>query len=166
MKIMNKYLLLLLLLFIPSLLLASGKNKEPYVYKSINEVSLTKAEIISYSSQFIAQKFVSGKSVIELKDKELGKIVGNIVLMNKKAKFFHAFKGISGNMTISAKKGKFKFEMASIVGTDGKGKKANFGELEGANRYRIEPMTVQILDEFVLELKNYLSKAKASDDDW
>jgi len=137
-------------------------SEGPYIYEKIENVDLNKSEIISHSVAFLSEKFVSAKSVIQLKDPELGKIVGDVVLMNSKAGFFDAFKGITGRLVIDAKDGKYRMRMSNIVAIDGNGEVSVFGKLEGANRYRIEPMAKSVLDEFSNELKIYLQKAKES----
>lgn len=133
-----------------------------YVFEKIENVDLNKNEIITHSTAFIAEKFVSAKSVIQLKDPELGKIVGDVVLMNSKAGFFDAFKGIKGRLVLDAKDGRYRLQMSNIEAIDGNGVVSSFGRLEGANRYRIEPMAKSVLAEFSDELTTYLRKAKAS----
>lgn len=83
-------------------------NDAAYVFERIENVEMNKNEIIAHSAAFIAEKFVSAKSVIQLKDPELGKIVGDVVLMNSKAGFFDAFKGIKGRLILDAKDGKYR----------------------------------------------------------
>jgi len=119
---------------------------------------MNKKKIIAHSAAFIAEKFVSAKSVIQLKDPELGKIVGDVVLMNSKAKFLDAFKGIKGRLIVDAKDGKYRMRMSNIVAVDGDGVEANWGKLESANRYRIEPMAKSVLAEFSDELTSYLKE--------
>jgi len=81
-----------IVVIVPVAFAEESKNEEklsdgPYVFEKIESVDLSKSEIITYSAAFIAEKFVSAKSVLQLKDAELGKIVGDVVLMNsKKAK--------------------------------------------------------------------------------
>lgn len=162
---MNKIFIFLLVfaIFISVSDSALTKEKEPYIFEAVKEVALTKAEIISYANAFIAEKFVSAKSVIQMNDPNLGKIVGDVALINPKAKFGHAFKGIRGRFVLDAKDGKFRLQMSNIVGTDNNGVEKAWGKLEGANRYRIEPMAVSILENFTTELQKYLNNAKAND---
>jgi hypothetical protein len=158
---------LAIILIVPAAYAEESKNKEelsdiPYVFEKIENVDLNKSEIITHSTAFIAEKFVSAKSVLQLKDAELGKIVGDVVLMNSKAGFFDAFKGIKGRLVIDAKDGRYRLQMTKIEAIDGNGVVSPFGRLEGANRYRIEPMAKSILAEFSGEFTEYLKKAKAS----
>jgi hypothetical protein len=133
-----------------------------YIFERIENVELNKSEIIAHSAAFIAEKFVSAKSVIQLKDPELGKIVGDVVLMNSNAGFFDAFKGIKGRLVLDAKDGRCRLQMSNIVAMDGNGDESGWGKLEGPNRYRIEPMAKIVLSKFSDELVAYLKKAKAS----
>lgn len=133
-----------------------------YVFERIENVEMSKNEIIAHSAAFIAEKFVSAKSVIQLNDPELGKIVGDVVLMNSNARFLDAFKGIKGRLVLDAKDGRYRLQMSNIVAIDGNGVESAWGKLEGANRYRIEPMAKSVLATFSDELAAYLKKAKAS----
>lgn len=157
-----------IVVIVPVAFAEESKNEEklsdgPYVFEKIENVDLSKSEIITYSAAFIAEKFVSAKSVLQLKDAELGKIVGDVVLMNSKAGFFDAFKGIKSRLVIDAKDGRYRLQMTGIEAIDGKGVVSPFGRLEGANRYRIEPMAKLLLAEFSGEFTEYLKKAKASE---
>ena len=134
-----------------------------YVFERVENVDLNKSEIVAHSAAFFAEKFVSAKSVIQLKDPELGKIVGDVVLMNSKARFLDAFKGIKGRLVLDAKDGKYRLQMSNIEAIDGNGLVSPFGKLEGANRYRIEPMAKSVLAEFSDEITAYLKKAKTSE---
>ncbi|WP_132999805.1 DUF4468 domain-containing protein [Luteimonas arsenica] len=143
---------------------ALAKDKEPYVWEKIQTVDLTQREIITYSNAYIAEKFGSGKEVVELNDPDLGKLVGTVILMNEDAKLLHAFHGIRGRLIIDAKDGRIRIQMHNIVATDSKGVKAAWGEIESANRYRIEPMAVKVLDKFATDLQTYLANARANSD--
>jgi hypothetical protein len=101
--------------------------------------------------------------VIQLKDLEMGKIVGDVVLMNPNAGYFDAFKGIRARLVLDAKDGKYRLQMSNIEAVDGYGVISPLGRLEGANRYRIEPMANAVLAEFSNELATYLRRAKASE---
>jgi hypothetical protein len=57
----------------------------------------------------------------------------------------------------------FRLQMSNIEAIDGNGLASPFGKLEGANRYRIEPMAKSVLAEFSDEITAYLKKAKASE---
>ncbi|MEA3421703.1 MAG: hypothetical protein U9Q97_08525, partial [Acidobacteriota bacterium] len=98
----------------------------------------------------------------QLKDPELGKIVGDVVLMNSKAGFLDAFHGIKTRVVLDAKDGKYRLQMSNVVATDRNGIESPWGKIEGANRYRIEPMAQSVLCEFSNELLNHLKKVKAN----
>lgn len=50
--------------------------QEERIFRQIHEVKLTKNEIFSKCLEWMAQTFVDSKDVVELKDKETGKIIG------------------------------------------------------------------------------------------
>lgn len=154
------FVLLLSLLALP----AWGKDKEPYVWERVNEVDLTQQEIITYAHVYLAEKFVSSKDFIQLNDPALGKLVGTVILRNKDARLLHAFHGIRGRLIIDAKDGRYRIQMTNIVGTDSDGQPHSWGQIEGANNYRIQPMAESVLDDFSNELTSFLASAKANED--
>jgi hypothetical protein len=133
----------------------------PYVFEKVESVDLSRKEIIAHANAFIAERFVSAKSVIQLNDPELGKIVGDVVIMNSQAGFFDAFKGIKTRLVLDAKDGRYRLQASNVEGIDGKGVvPAMWGKLESANRYRIEPLAQSLLPAFSEDLHAYLKKAK------
>lgn len=143
---------------------AAAKDEEAYVWERISEVDLTQQEIITYAHAYIAENFGSSKEIIELNDPALGKLVGTITVMSEDARRLHAFHGANGRLIIDAKDGRYRIQMTNIVGTDANGVKANWGRLESANRYRIQPMAESALDRFANNLQTYLANAKANSD--
>jgi hypothetical protein len=136
-----------------------------YVFERIATVDMKKAEIVAHVNAFIAERFVSGKSVIQLSDPELGRVVGDVVLMNSKAGVFDAFKGIKTRIVVDAKDGRFRLQASNVEGINGKGVVPPvWGKLESANRYRIEPLAQSLLPPFADEFHEYLKKAKAKAD--
>lgn len=134
-----------------------------FVYEKIESVELSRREIIGYAAAFLAEKFKSSKSVIELRDEDLGKIVGDVILKDEKAGMFDAFKEIKARIILDAKHGRYRLQATNLVGLDGNGN-TTFGKIEGANQYRLEPLALNVLPPFADELKAYLTKAKASRD--
>jgi hypothetical protein len=133
----------------------------PYVFERIENVELSKKEIVAHTSAFIAEKFVSARSVIQLNDSELGKLVGDVVLMNTQAGFFDAFKGIKTRLVLDARDGRYRLQASNVEGIDGNGVvPAMWGKLESANRYRIEPLAQSLLKALAEDLSEYLKKAK------
>jgi hypothetical protein len=140
---------------------AKSSADAPYVFERISTVDLGKKELIAHVNAFIAERFVSGKSVVQLNDPELGRIVGDIVLMNPTAGFFDAFKGIKTRFIVDARDGRFRLQATNVEGIDGNGVvPPNWGKLESANRYRIEPLAQSLLPAFADALHDYLKKAK------
>jgi hypothetical protein len=142
-----------------------GGADAPFVFERFEAVELSQKHIVAHTAAFIAERFVSSKSVMQLKDPELGKIVGDIVLMNANAGFFDAFKGIKTRVVLDAKDGRYRLRATNVEGIDGNGVVPAWGKLKGPNRYRIEPMAQGLLTGFADDLLAYLKKAKA-DGNW
>ena len=134
-----------------------------FLYEKIEPVELSKKEIIAHSAAFLAEKFKSSKSVIELRDDELGKIVGDVILRNPKAKFLSAFPAVKVRIIIDAKDGRYRLQATNIVGVDGNGKVTTW-TIEGTNQYRLEPAALEALNAFAAEFKTYISNVKSSSD--
>jgi hypothetical protein len=133
----------------------------PYVFERIESVELTKKEIIAHANAYIAENFVSARRVIQLSDPELGKIVGDVVLMKGDAGLFDAFKGIKTRLVLDARDGRYRLQATNVEGIDGTGVvPAMWGKLESANRYRIEPLAQSLLPALAADLQTYLKKAK------
>lgn len=140
-------------------------NDALFLFEKVESVDLTKKEVVAHAAAFIAEKFKSSKSVIELRDDELGKIVGDVVLANPDAKMFDAFKAIKTRVIVDAKDGKYRLQATNIVGIDGNGNVSPWGNIESANQYRVEPLALHVLSAFAEEFKAYMGKAK-TDDSW
>ena len=137
-------------------------ENELFVFERIAPVELSKNEIITQAAAFIAAKFVSAESVIQLQDAELGRIVGDVVLHDRDARMLAAFKGIKARITIDAKDGRYRLQATHIVGIDGNGRVSPWGEVESANQYRVEPLAAKLLVAFEQDLTSHLKNAKAS----
>lgn len=61
---------------------------------------------------------------------------------------------------MEAEDGRCRLQMTNIVAVDSKGLKTNWGEIESANNYRIQPMADKVLADFSTEPNAYLSNAK------
>jgi hypothetical protein len=138
-------------------------ENELFVFEKISPVELSKKEIITQAAAFIAAKFVSARSVIQLQDAELGKIVGDVILHDRDARMLAAFKGVKVRITIDAKDGRYRLQATNIVGIDGNGAVSPWGEVESANQYRIEPLAAKLLNDFEQELTSHLKTAKAAE---
>ncbi|MFD0727448.1 DUF4468 domain-containing protein [Lysobacter brunescens] len=132
-----------------------------FVYEKIEAVDLSKREIVSHAAAFLAEHFKSSRSIIELRDDELGKIVGDIIVKNPKAKMLSAFPAIRTRIIIDAKDGRYRLQATNIVGVDGNGTVTSWG-IEGANQYRIEPAALEALNAFSSALNSYINNAQSS----
>jgi len=93
---------------------------KPFKFAEVREVNFKKEEIIIHAASFISEKFVSGKSVIQVNDPQNGKISGNIILKDPKANFFHYFHYIQCHLIIEAKDGRFRMQAKNVKALDAK----------------------------------------------
>ena len=132
-----------------------------YVYERIETVDLKKSEIVAYAAAFIAERVVSGRSAIQLTDSQLGKIIGDVELMNPRTGSSDSFKGIKCRLVLDAKDGRFRLQISNVEAIDRFGALSPFGKLEGTYRGEIEPLATSLLTDFSSELTGYLKSAKA-----
>lgn len=104
---MRKSFLLLILIFVNCF---SHVTKEQVdSLQSVREVQLKKDLIFAKSLEWMSRNFVSSKNVIELQDKENGKIVGNITFPTEKG--FHTARA---TMVITIKDNRYKLYMENL----------------------------------------------------
>jgi len=127
-----------------------------------HEINLTKNEIYDMSLEWMARTFFDNKEVIELKDKDNGKIIGKgITMFRGKIGWFSANIPCRFTLLVEAKDNKYRTTYNNFVG------------LYGENQTRPEPLEQQAYVDAVKEklaliddsLYKYLSKPK-SNTDW
>jgi len=108
--------------------------------QKVHEVDLTKSEIYDLSLEWMARTFFDNKEVIELKDKDNGKIIGKgITFFKGKIGWFSANIPCRFTLIVEAKDNKYRTTYNNFVG------------LYGENQTRPEP----------LEQKEYVDAVKA-----
>lgn len=130
--------------------------------QKVHDIDLTKDEIYDISLEWMARTFFDNKEVIELKDKDSGKIIGKgITAFKGKIGWFSANIPCRFTLTVEAKDHKYRTTYNNFVG------------LYGENQTRPEPLEQK---EYVDAVKaklaliddglyDYLKKAK-SNTDW
>lgn len=144
---------------------ALASNAQPYEFKRIGEVSLSKGEIVRFTRSYFAEKFVSGRDVVQMADEQLGKVVADVILDDPNAGMFDVFTRIKARLAIDAKDGRYRLRAVDIVGLSSDSLDERGGDINGMNRDRIEPMANNILKQFADDLHVYLQRAK-QDAEW
>ena len=130
--------------------------------QKVHEIDLTKNEIYDLSLEWMARTFFDSKEVIELKDKENGKIIGKgVTTFNGKIGWFSATIPCRFTLFIEAKDNTYRTTYNNFVG------------LWGENFSRPEPLEQKKYVDAVKEkiaviddgLYDYLKKYK-SNTDW
>ena len=130
--------------------------------QKVHDIDLTKNEIYDLSLEWMARTFFDNKEVIEIKDKENGKIIGKGITMFKgKIGWFSADIPCRFTLILEAKDNKYRTTYNNLVG------------LYGENQTRPVPLErkeyvdavmakLALIDE---DLYSYLKKSK-SNTDW
>lgn len=137
---------------------------KPYVFTKVHQIDLSKKEIILHIRAYIAEKFVSAKSVIEISDLELGKLVGDISLRDPEAGWLSVYRGINARIMFDAKDGKYRLKATNVVNLSQEGLPEPMITVEGGNRQWMEPMANRLLNDFADEVQKHLISAKSGDD--
>jgi len=130
--------------------------------QKVHDIDLTKNEVYDISLEWMARTFFDSKEVIELKDKDNGKIIGKgITTFKGKIGWFSSIIPCRFTLIIEAKDNKYRTTYTNFVG------------LWGENQSRPEPLEqkayvdavkakLAIIDD---DLYGYLKKSK-SNRDW
>ena len=101
--------------------------------QKVHDIDLTKNEIYDISLEWMARTFFDNKEVIELKDKDNGKIIGKgITMFSGKIGWFSAKIPCRFTLMVEAKDNKYRTTYNNLVG------------LYGENQSRPEPLTERI----------------------
>jgi hypothetical protein len=132
--------------------------------QKVHEIDLTKNEIYDLSLEWMARTFFDNKEIIEIQDKENGKIIGKgIVFFRGKIGWISADIPCRFTLILEAKDNKYRTTYNNLVG------------LHGENQTRPEPLLQKDYVDSVMaklaaiddDLYNYLKKSKSNTNaDW
>ena len=139
-KIMRYFVCILSVSIVASCASAPIAPIEDRSMRKVHDVDLTKNEIYDMSLEWMARTFFDNKEVIELQDKDNGKIIGKgITTFKGKIGWFSANIPCRFTLIVEAKDNKYRTTYNNLVG------------LYGENQSRPEP----------LEQKEYVDAVKA-----
>ena len=127
--------------------------------QKVHDIDLTKNEIYDISLEWMARTFFDNKEVIELKDKDNGKIIGKgITMFSGKIGWFSANIPCRFTLMVETKDNKYRTTYNNLVG------------LYGENQSRPEPLEQKEYVDAVMaklaliddDLYGYLKKSKAN----
>lgn len=134
------------------------------------EVSAAKKEDIYASTKlWMAETFISSKSVIEVDDKEAGRIIGNISADVVCTKGFWACAGLKGNylnatMRIDIKDAKFRITLSKMTWSSPPTTTANgYDRVEFYSNEKVDEM-MPTLEALAESLKQSIATGKAKND--
>ena len=129
--------------------------------QKVHDIDLTKNEIYDASLEWMAQTFFDSREVIELKDKENGKIIGKgMTSFRGKTGWFSANTPCRFTLIVEAKDNKYRTTYTNFIG------------LWGENQSRLEPVSekayvdavkakLAVMDD---DLYGYLKKSRSKTD--
>ncbi len=129
---------------------------EPVSVEIVKEIQMLKDDIYNNTLLWMAESFRSSKAVIDLKDRELGTIVGNGVVDIKIG--WGVYTPARFKLKIDIKDNKYRLTFINVIMIfDGKEK-----PIEVANRKSLEPKVTTKFTEIAARLHEYLGKAGSS----
>jgi hypothetical protein len=130
--------------------------------QKVHEIDLTKNEIYDVSLEWMARTFFDNKEVIEIKDRENGKIISKgIVMFKGKIGWFSADIPCRFTMTLEAKDSKYRTTYNNFVALHGESQSRPVPLEEKAHVDAVKAK-LAVVDE---DLFGYLKKSK-SNPDW
>jgi hypothetical protein len=132
---------------------------EPFQVQIIKSVPLAKDEIYSQTLIWMAENFKSSKSVIDMKDKELGVIIGNgAVDVNLGSKFLPVNNTFTFKMKVEMKDNKLRLTFSNVkMVVQGYEK-----PIEQTNRKANEKRMTREFNDIADQLGAHLSRSKGA----
>jgi len=134
---------------------------EDRTVQKVHDIALTKNEIYDLSLEWVAKTFIDSREVIELKDKDNGKVIGKgLTSFRGKVGWFSADIPCRFTLILEAKDNKYRTTYTNFVG------------LWGESQTRVEPLVekkyvdavkakITLLDD---DLHGYLIQSKSKTD--
>lgn len=128
--------------------------QEKFRVEIIREIEMPRDQIFDNATLWLADSFRSSKAVIELRDKELGTIIGNGALdlpIQWGARMPITFK-----LRVDARDNRYRLTFSDVTLVD------NFGSkpIESANRTALEPRARAKFEEMAEGFHSYIAAAK------
>ena len=151
---MKKIIAIFLAAFVVALPASAG---EAFSVEIIRPASLQKGTLFDQTILWMAENFRSSKEVIELKDKELGTIIGNGAMdMNIGLSFLPSNVPVTFKLRIDIKDNKYRMTFSNVkMVFDGNAK-----PIEDTNRASNEPKVRERFEQMANSLDAYLTAPK------
>ena len=135
------------------------------IFQSVTEVETAKEEIFENSLKWLAENFISSKEVLEYKNKDEGKIIGNIVLkVNVSEGIMDFIRPIRMTLIIEAKENRFRITCKNLIYEEMTFAGSVLPSIPLEYKENLNKTFSKINIEIVNSLKNYLSKDDTNND--
>ena len=103
------------LLLIPTIAF-SQKDSSEFKFTLIDSIKETKNELFIKAKVWLANTFVSSKAVIEMEDKEAGKIIGKgVMVYDKKDTYYTTHMSVRYTLTVTVKDNKYRLVLSDFI---------------------------------------------------
>jgi len=135
------------------------------VFQSVTEVELAKEDIFENSLKWLAENFISSKEVLEYKNKDEGKIIGNIILkVNVSLGSMEFIRPIRMTLIIESKEKRFRITCKNLIAEESSFMNNVLPSHPIEHKEILDKVFSKINIEIVNSLKNYLSKDDTNND--
>lgn len=135
-----------------------AKAEDPFSVEMVNQIEMPKEEIYDNTLLWMAETFVSSEAVIDLKDRELGVIIGNAV--GETERTWLGSTTFRFKLKVEVRDNRYRVSFNNVLlMTDGVGK-----PIEQANFKMLEPKARELFAQIDTNLREYLESAKGQDD--
>ncbi len=132
----------------------ASQAQENFRVEIIRDIQMPRDQIFDNAALWIAEFFRSSKAVIDLKDKEIGTIIGNGSFRQKID--WGATMPMTFKLRIDVRENRYRMTFSDVEIV------TNFGTrpIESANRESLEPITRTSFEQMASSFHEYLSTAK------
>lgn len=133
--------------------LQTALAQDDFSFEIVQDIAMTREQLFNNASLWLAESTASSKSVIDLKDKDLGVIIGNA---NAEAKAgWGTTTPMQFKIRIDVKDNKYRLMFSQVAIYTGYG----FKPIEQANRDILEPKARELFEQIAGSFSTYLSNA-------
>lgn len=144
---------------------------KPFQFVLIDSLNATKDKLYIKANEWMAKKYVSSKAVIQMQDKEAGKIVGKAIMdVHNQAGPSYNYETVDYIITIDVKEGKYRCVLSNFSHSGGVFDHKPYGgvgtleqERSGTKWPYIKDVAMQTSADILNDLKTYL---RSKDDDF
>ena len=132
-------------------------KSQGFAVEFVRQAPLKKDALFSQAILWVAETFISQRAVLDVKDKDLGTIIGNgVTSVNVGAAFLPVSQPLSFKIRIDVKDGRYRMSFSDVrLLTSGGSRR-----IEDSNRQSMEPVARESFEALANSLDEYMAKPR------